>query len=153
MPFSQSGGSSLTPASLAGFEIGYDQLTTTVNIASSTEATPTTIMTCAPHTFDGSPVFLDVFAYLTTSSVATVHQLVLFESTTEITRLAAVSLAAAAIDIFPIRAGFRFTPTAASHTYIIAAFVNNTTGTQANVGGSTGSGANAPPMFARFTKV
>lgn len=151
MPFSQSGGAGGSGST--GFEVGYDQLTTTVNIASTTEATPTTIFTCAAHTFDGAAVWLDVFGYLTTSSVATVHQIVLFESTTEVTRLAAQSLAAAAIDIFPIRTAYRFTPTAGAHTYIIAAFTNNSTGTQANFGGGTGSGANAPPAFARFTKV
>src|SRR5690349_5896620 len=102
-----------------GYEFGYDQITASVNIASTTEATGTTIITCAAHTFDGSPVVAEFFGWMRTSTVATSHSVCLFEGATELTQLAVTLLAAAAQDIFTIYARYRFTPTAASHTYTV----------------------------------
>lgn len=153
MPFSQVGGSG-GGGGTQGTELGYDQITGSVSIASSTEATGTTLITCAAHTFDGNPVFVDLFGYLQLSSVATGHTICLFEGATQITRLFQLFIATATnSDIFCVRAGYRFTPTAASHTYTITAFVNNTTGTQATFSGGAGGVGAVSPAFVRFTKV
>lgn len=151
MPFSQSGGSS---SGSAGSEVGYDQITNSVSIASTTEATGTTLITCGAHTFDGAAVFVDLFGYLQLSSVATGHTISLFEGATQIARLFELFIAAATnSDIFCVRAGFRFTPTAASHTYTITAFTNNSTGTQATFSGGAGGTGTLSPAYVRFTKV
>lgn len=136
-----------------GTELGYDQITTTVNIASTTEATPTTLIACAAHTFDGAPVLLTVFGYFSTGSVAVSQQILLFEGATEITRLGQIVLAAAAVDVFAVTYLYRFTPTAAAHTYTIAGFANSVAGTAPFFGGGVGGTGAVSPAFARFTKV
>jgi hypothetical protein len=51
----------------------------------------------------------------------------------------------------PIIARYRFTPSAANHTYSIAAWVNSTTGTPV-VGAAPGNSSGVP-AYLRFTKV
>jgi hypothetical protein len=133
----------------AGRELGYDQITA---IASTTEATGTTIIACAAHSFDGAAVVCEFSGLLSTSSVATNHTICLFEGGTEIGRLGATVLAVAAVDFFPLRLSFRFTPTAASHTYTVTAFTNNSTGTQAAIQCGALGTASGPPTYVRFTK-
>jgi hypothetical protein len=137
-----------------GFQWGYDQTTSTVNVVSTTEATPTTIFTCAAHTFDGAPVWVEMGGALRTASSAG-GQIVamLFESTTEIIRLASSQPQSASQQMTTsLVFGAMFTPTAGSHTYILAAFVAGTTGTPFIAGGPGGAAAN-PPTYLRFTKV
>lgn len=136
-----------------GFEIGYDQITTAVNIASTTEATPTALISCAAHTFDGGPVLLTVFGWLQTSTLATIHQITLMESTTEISRIGQLVLASAAVNDYAVTYCYRFTPSAGSHTYTVSGYTNNSGGTQAIFqGGASGTSA-ISPAFARFAKV
>lgn len=155
MPFSQSGGGT-GGSSAPGFEIGYDQITGVVNIASTTEATGTTIITCAAHTFDGNPVLAQFFAPFVQSTSQTGSQSVtvcLFESSTEIGRLCTWSVAATTPQIAVAMTGLlRFTPSAASHTYTVTAFATNTLGTPQVGAGASGTGA-YNPAFIRFTKV
>lgn len=128
-----------------GHEIGYDPITAPVTVSSTTEATPTTVIACAQHTFDGGAVLLQVFANYWNGPAAGNIRLVLFESTTEITRLAFNGLGQV-----QLAAAYRFTPSAGAHTYTIGAFVSGTTGVvNAGAGGATADN----PAFARFTKV
>lgn len=143
MPFSQSGGS--TGSGSAGFEIGYDQITSPVSVTATTEAAGTTVISCAAHTFDGSAVFVTFFAASVSGGGAC--NVSLFEASTQITELADSNPGASGN---PITGMFRFTPTAGSHTYTVTAFrtVSNAT-IQAGSGGTAGF----PPCFIRFTKV
>lgn len=180
MPFSQSGGGTATLSGVTvsgtaaagnvpvassssaaawafppGFEIGYDQITSPVNVASTTEATGTTVITCGAHTFDGGLVLATFWCpFLTQGSNAGVSVTVsLFEGATQITRLAVQSTAGTAIQAANPGTGmFRFTPTAASHTYTVTAFASSTTGTP-QVGAGAGGTAAYAPAFIRFTKV
>lgn len=137
-----------------GYEVGYDQITSPVNIASTTEATGTTIITCSAHTFDGAAVMCEFFApYISTPStiVATVG-ISLFESTTEIALIDYIATGTMTNTIYlPAIGKIRFTPSAGSHTYLIKAFVSSTTGTPAVGAGSGGTGG-VPPAYVRFTK-
>lgn len=137
-----------------GFEVGYDQITSFVTIASTTEATGTPIITCGAHTFDGAAVLATFFA--PAIQIANIQQLTatvcLFESTTEIGRLCAVSNATAIQDLYSGIGMLRFTPTAGSHTYTVTAFVSNSAATSGIVAGVGGTAA-YPPAFIRFTKV
>ena len=146
----QSGGGSTSP----GYEIGYDQITSSVNIASTTESAGTTIITCAAHTFDGALVMVEFFSpFVTDSSVSSLTIVSLFESSTQISRLANTSASNAAQQSSVALTGrYRFTPSAGSHTYTVTAFANSTTGTPAVGAGAGGTGA-YPPCFVRFTKV
>jgi hypothetical protein len=137
-----------------GFEINYTQITAGVNIVSTTEATPTTIISPGAITFDGSAVRVEFFSYGVVSPAVQggASVILLFEGATEITRLAVVISPAAVNLEAPVYAAFRFTPTAGSHTYTIAARATSTTGTPTVEAGAGGT-ATPPPAFVRFTKV
>lgn len=137
-----------------GFEIAYSQITSPVNIVSLTEATGTTIISPGAITFDGGTVIVEFFGTVTTPSGASdTLRVSLFESTTQITRLATVFTNIAAFQaLLMLSCRYRFTPTAGSHTYTITASVNSTTGTPAVTAGAGGTGGD-PPAFVRFTKV
>lgn len=132
-----------------GYEIGYDQITSPVSVNSSTEATPTTIITCASHTFDGAAVMLEFFCpYAMPATGATSQLLVnLFESTTNLGRIAAIT---DGVNAQTLIGRIRFTPSAAAHTYLIAGWQGGGTAT---VGAGAGGSAAYAPAFARFTKV
>ncbi len=135
-----------------GTEIGYDQITGTVTVSSNTESSATTVITCAAHTFDGSPVMAEFFApYATTDNVAG-HQLVvcMFESTTQIGRIANLVTPANAFMTVTLTGQLRFTPSAGSHTYIVSAWQTSGSG---NIGAGAGGTATNVPAFIRFTKV
>lgn len=149
----------ITAANIAkfmpGYEINYTQITSPVNITSTTQASGTTIISPGDITFDGSPVLCEFVAIVNADNNAVNDVLVvsLFEGSTQITQLltyrAGITAANAIIPVHPV---YRFTPSAGSHTYTITAFVTSTTGTPKVTAGPGGTGGN-PPAFVRFLKV
>lgn len=138
-----------------GFEVGYDQITTGVNITATTLGTANTIIACAAHTFDGAAVLLTVFFPFVKigSSAAAQIWVVLNEGGVNLGELGSLGYPSGTLSqIMPWCLQYRFTPSAGNHTYTIAAFTNSTTGTPACGAGAAGSGAFVP-AFARFTKV
>ena len=150
------GGAGTTYQYPPGFEIGYDQITSPVNVVSTTEATGTTIITCAAHTFDGSAVICEFFTpsvHQPTAAVGNVVVISLFESSTQVSRLGeSFTFETAASSSNSLVGKFRFTPTAGSHTYTVTAFASSTTGTPLIQAGALGTAA-LPPAYVRFTKV
>jgi hypothetical protein len=148
-----SGATAGTWAFPPGHEFGYDQITAPVNIVSTTEATGTAIISCAAHTFDGAPVLAQFYTpeLITGNLAGIVIAISLFEGATQIARLVVQVTAAATISGFPADGYFRFTPTAASHTYTVTAFASNTGGGPA-VGAEAAGTNNKVPAFMRFTK-
>jgi len=140
-------------AYLKANEIGYDQITATVTVTSAVEAAGTTVITCAAHTFDGSPVIAEFFAPFVQPTQVINGQVTvcLFEGATELGRLnSALNPTNATSGAGPSQAKLRFTPTAAAHTYTVTAFQNGGNGTiQAGAGGT----ATYVPAFIRFTRV
>lgn len=140
-----------------GFEIGYAQITAPVNVISTTEASPTTIIAPGALTFDGGPVMVEFFSpFVTNPQVANGFVLILlFEGSTEIGRLADIGMTTSSTSFqYNIAAvgRYRFTPTAGVHTYTVGAICNSTTGTPKVGAGAGGTGAYVP-AFVRFTKV
>lgn len=138
-----------------GFEISYTQITSNVNIASTTEATGTTIISPGAVTFDGTLVMVEFSGIISVDTAlggdATIVSL--FEGATQITRLAQfISVSTTTQQSVTVNGRFRFTPTAASHTYTVTAFSTSATGTPKINAGSGSTGGN-PPAFIRFTKV
>jgi hypothetical protein len=131
-----------------GYEFGYDEVTTSVTVSSTTESSGTTVISCAAHTFDGQPVIAEFFCpgSGTNASDTTVS---LFEGATQISRIA-YSANTTGIVYEPIVGKLRFTPTAGSHTYTVTAFRG--TADNALLAGAKGTGA-WPPMYIRFIKV
>lgn len=136
-----------------GYEIGYDQITSPVGVTSTTESSGTTVISCAAHTFDGSPVYAHFFcpylqAFGNSNSTLTVS---LFESSTQIGRLLVhINSNGAVQTTFEANGWLRFTPSSGSHTYTVTAFyaAASTTGIGAGAGGT---GAYVP-AFIRFIK-
>lgn len=138
-----------------GYEINYTQITSNANITDTSEATATALISPGAITFDGGPVLLHFFGWVAppTFSASSSVILSLFEGATQITRLAFFHAdVTSPQNTLTVSAFYRFTPTAASHTYKITGVVDNTTGTPAIIAGSGGTGGN-PPAFVRFTKV
>lgn len=142
-----------TWANPPGFEFGYDQITSTVNITGTAENAATTVITCAAHTFDGGAVIATFCGVLKSPGQAAGDFILvgLFESTTIISRLAIMDTSVAVPFTATITGSFRFTPTAASHSYTVQSWITDTVGTPAVVAGVGGSGVNSP-AYVRFTK-
>lgn len=144
-----SGGGSSSP----GFEIGYDQITASVNITSGTESAGTTLISCAAHTFDGAPVLVSVFSPRLNPAGATSAVVIsLFESTTQLGRILLAQSDGTGVAQTQVMSGFRFTPTAGSHTYTLTAFMAPLGGTWIFAAGAGGTSAFVP-AYVRFTKV
>ena len=146
------------PASSAGslapgYEFGYDAITADVTVTSVTEATGTTVISCAAHTFDGQPVWAEFFTIGLQPATAAAALVVvsLFEGSTQLTRLAWTnSPAATAADVNTPTGRYRFQPSVGSHTYTVTAFQSGGNGVvRAGSGGASGS----PPAYIRFVKV
>jgi hypothetical protein len=136
-----------------GFEINYTQITASVNITDTSEATATALISPGVVTFDGGAVLVEVFAYTLTGPTSGFVSLTLFEGATEITRLAVFQGFVTGAQVNEtVMAHYRFTPSVGSHTYKVCGFVASTAGTPVLVAGSGGPAGNAP-SYIRFTKV
>lgn len=144
---------SVVTASLPGSEIGYDQITASVSITGTTSAAPTTIISGSAHIFDGSPVLLDfsAMAIVTPNAAGVSLNIGLYEGSTLITILTFAVPTASANMWVPFRSGFRFTPSAGSHTYSIKGWAAS--GSGADISAGTGTAGSAAPAYLRFTKV
>jgi hypothetical protein len=133
----------------AGAELGYDQITATVNISGTASGSATTIISAAAHTFDGAPVLAEFCgSQVGTCSVAAQTLAIgLWEGASLLAVLAAIINPTANNMSVPVSGKSRFTPTAGSHTYIVKAWSTSLTGTP-NVGASA-----TQPAYLRFTKV
>jgi hypothetical protein len=116
--------------------VAYVEFTANVNITATTEATANSVVTAGAITFENVP---HVITFSTPRAVAPNNQnltIVLYDSTTalgELTFLGATSPAQQT----PVEQSRIITPSAASHTYNVKAFVNGGTGTiEAGAGGS-----------------
>jgi hypothetical protein len=97
--------------------------------------------------------FFSPFIGTPSTSTPTVN-ICLFESATQICRLGLVEPTAGGTiqDYLAATVLYRFTPSAASHTYTVTAFASSVTGTPVVGAGASGTGAYGP-AFIRFTKV
>lgn len=138
-----------------GFEINYTQITSPANITDTAESTATALISPGAITFDGTAVICEFFGvvFMDTAAVGDLIVITLFEGATQITRLAAARADQTTNqDLHTIYAAYRFTPTAASHTYKLCAFTASTTGTPKINAGAAGTNG-YPPAFVRFVKV
>lgn len=126
-----------------GTEIGYDAITSAVSITATTNTTANVVISCAAHTFDGSPVLLQV--YFPDWQTSGFGGAFLFEAGTNLGTLALRQTGRSESSSF-----LRFTPSAGSHTYTINALDTSGGGTITCGSGTIGV---EYPAFARFTKV
>ena len=148
-------GGSVVLSSLPGYEIVYAQNTGALNITDTAEGTGTALISCAATVFDGGPVYCEFFCpqvITDTNAAADIVTATLFEGATQITRLGIVRTVVTASPLMTsMFCRYKFTPTAASHTYLLCAYANSTTGTPRFQGGAGGVTTN-PPTYIRFVK-
>lgn len=149
-----SAGAGAIAAKPPGFEIGYDQITSTVNIASTTEGSPTTIISGTAHTYEAVPYLFTFSApqVVLPSTLSGSVTCLLIQDGTSIGRLFNVNNIVAGVQ--QVLAGswpYRFTPSAGSHTYGIAMYASSTTGTP-SVTAQGGGASTYIPASLRVTK-
>lgn len=140
---------------VSGFEIAYDQITGTVNIASTSEGAPTAVIAGTSHVYEAVPYLFHFHTPVAVDSSAAGGTLtvLLMEDAASIGRIAVLDSVTVATQIQSALTGeLRFTPTAAAHTFGISAFVSSATGTPSVGAGAGGSGV-VVPAFLRVTKV
>lgn len=136
-----------------GHEFDYVQITSPVSPTATTEATANTIVTANAVTYDGSTVIvLEFFAPGLERSTTGSLFLYLYDGSSSIGRIGLFTNSAAATARVPCHVRYRFTPSAAAHTYSIRGVIagSGTATVTAGAGGSTGA---EYPAFIRQTKV
>jgi hypothetical protein len=135
----------------AGAELAYAQITATVNITATSEATAQTIVSAPATTFAAEPILVEFYcpiAQLSNVGVYFIFQL--FDGATNLGRYA-LMYSAVVNDGVPIHAVQRLTPTAGSHTYSVRAFVGAGNGLIS--AGPGGPGVNPMAAFIRISRV
>jgi len=134
-------------------EVAYTQFTSNVSITATTDATAQTVVSSGAITYENVPHLITFQAYEgRPDSGAVGRQLVfnLYDSTTDLGRLGLITTPAASNMDVPVHLERRITPTAASHTYQIKAWVSAGTGT---VGAGAGGAGVALPGFIRVVRL
>jgi hypothetical protein len=138
----------------SGTEIGYDQTTTNVTVASTTEASPTVLVQGGLYTFDGGPVVAEFFCgkFVLNSTGGANLNIGLYENTGAVTQICrwwgSYNPAAQVYQTAP-HLRLRFTPSAGQHKYMAGSHYLTDTGTFTATSGGPGL---YPPMFLRFVK-
>lgn len=138
-----------------GYEYDYAEFTSIVTPTATSEATANTVVTGNAVSYDGSTVvfieFFCPFANPDSNAAGRDLTLVLYDGSSSIGKLSYEQTQAnSQAYYFTPRLGRRLTPSAASHTYSIRAYVSAGTG---QVGAGAGGSGNNVPGFIRITKV
>lgn len=131
-------------ASLTAGEIAYASRNTVANIASTTLASPTVVLTSSSTAYTGADIYIEIFTpgVVTPNSAAGDSvTLLLQEDGSNIGTIGTVKTPAAATMAVPFYAQIKRTPSAGSHTYGLAAIANTTTGTPQIISGPGGGGS------------
>jgi hypothetical protein len=138
-----------------GYELDYVEKTSSTNITATTEGTADTIVTGSAVAYDGSTIVLIEFfspsVRPATDAVADrTVSVTLYDGASSIGIWGQTVTPAQNDDNKPFLLQRRLTPSAATHTYSVRAYVTGGTGT---VSGGAGGAAAAMPAFIRITKV
>jgi hypothetical protein len=133
-------------------EVAYVEFTSDVSVTATTVATANQIVTTGPITLEAVPHLLEFYSPRVTVGTAQAF-IIVRDGTTRKGTLANMTGGADATN--PFYAPYRFTPTAASHTYNVAGWVASasTTTVTAGSGGSAGDASTRMPGFIRLTRV
>lgn len=152
-----SGGGGSDPTSSPGYEYDYAEVTSSTSITATTEATANTVVTANPVAFDGSTViYVEVYSPSWrpgTDAAGRELRPCLYDDTgggaASIGQIGLFVTSASGADGKGGTLRRRLTPSAATHTYSLRAFVNAGTGSIS--GGAGGSGA-AMPAYIRLVR-
>lgn len=129
--------------------LDYVQITASVTVSGSVYSSPTDVITGSTVTYAATPTLIQFYSPRIERSTGASISIGLYDGSTHIATIAEYSDGNGGHGV-PCYAAYRFTPTAASHTYSIKAFCSggNTT---VFAGNASGSGAYAP-AFIRVTR-
>lgn len=127
-----------------GTELAYGEITANVSITGTTSAAATTVVSSGAVTYDGTAVVIEFFTNDAVRGTSYVG-LVLYDGATELGILGYASLTTGQA----VMVRRKLTPSAASHTYQIKAYVDAGAGT---VRAGTGAAGANMPAFCRVTK-
>lgn len=143
---------SVLASALPGQQLTYDQITTNVTVAATTEAGATTIITATAFTFDGTTaVTFEFFAarIITSANAGDDVTIYLFEDGVIVGIIGQlVNPGAAGLGV-PVVCRLRKTPSAGAHTYSVRAKRTTANGTVLAGTGGTGTFL---PAFLRISK-
>lgn len=135
-------------------EVNYTAFTADVNITATTVGTANQIVSSGAITYEAVPHYIEFFcpAYAPPSNVGTF--VIVRDGTTVIGTLTR-GMALANFPPIPLNLTYRVTPTAASHTYNIAAYLGaaGTGVMNAGTGGVAGDATTDLPGFIRIRRV
>jgi hypothetical protein len=134
-------------------ELDYVQITSAVSLTATTEGTAHTCITGTSQAYEAVPTLIEVSSpHIGTPADAAGRAVIvlLYDGATLLGRIGTFITPVAAETRFAFRGAYRLTPTAATHQYIIKAYVTGGTGSFA--AGAGGSGTNLP-AFLRITRV
>lgn len=132
-------------------EVAYVEFTSDVSITATTVGTANQIVSAGAITYEAVPHLIEFFSPRWTAP-AQVGNLILRDGTTVLGTLSQFVASQNHPDPYVAR---RLTPTAASHTYNVAAWLGGAgTGTmRAGTGGATGDATTFMPGFIRVTRI
>jgi len=133
---------SLTATGGSGGELDYAQITSNANVTATTEATANTIITGASVAYSGSQIVIIEFFADGVQKGSTVIQIVVYDGASSIGR---IGVSTTTSTVYGVR---RITPSNASHTYSIRAFVDAGTGV---IFAGAGGNGNTAPAFLRIS--
>ncbi len=136
-----------------GAEIDYVQYTSNVSITATSEATANTVATATATAFDGSTiVYIEFFAPTAQTPAVSSENLLfaLYDGSSSIGLIGQVTNTnSATLQRTPVFMSRRLTPSAATHTYSIRAYVGSGTG---SVNGGSGGAAAYMPGYIRIIR-
>lgn len=135
-----------------GHELDYVQITSNQNITATSEGASDTVLTGTSQAYDGTAVELEFFCPRVTLNAAATNGMIilLYDGGTVVGRLATIIATASVGHTIPVIGKRRFTPTAATHQYIVKAY-NLAAGTGTIVAGAGGTGVEFA-SYLRITK-
>lgn len=135
-----------------GDELDYAEVTSTVNVTSTNEASPTNVVSGTSKAYDGGPVWVHFSATDgNTDAVAGRYLIVnLWDGSTDLGRIALVQNNGAGVaEVTPINGYRRLTPSAGTHQFHVKAWCSAGAG---NVQAGAGGAGTRMPAFLRITK-
>ena len=135
-------------------EVGYAEVTADTSVTATTEATANSVVSLGAITYEAVPHFVEFQcseARPDNGAAGRTITFVLEDSTTVVVGVwGRIATPAAAVNNMPVRLGYRFTPTAASHTYNVRAWVSAGTGL---ISAGSGGAADDGPAWIRICRV
>lgn len=137
------------------YEVDYAQITSSASITGTSEASPTDVVTGSSVAFDGSTIaILEFYAWVVNPDSGAVNRnlrIAFYDGTTSLGSAAFFSTEASGVaQNVPCFIQIRYTPSNASHTFKVAAWVSSGTGT---VGAGAGGAAANRPAYLRVSKL